>query len=548
MRSRGHVDDPDRLAHVEDEDLAAFPHGPRLEDQLRRLGDAHEVAPYVGVGHRHGPPAGDLFLEDGNGRAGAAEDVAETDGHELVTCLAVHALDEKLCDAFGGAHDVGGPHGLVRRDEDKPLYLRFQGQVDEVARPQDVVQDRLPGVVLLHRHVLVGRGVKDDVGFEALQDPLQGIAVADVRKEALRGQRTEPQLKFLLDLEQVQLAEVEKPHDLGLKTADLPDELGTDGASRARDQDPLAAEKAADPLRIEVDFLPSYEILQPHLPDGIRGDAPLDELADLGDGAIPLARPVADLDDPPHHIAPRRGDGDEDLVELDRQLSDVVDGAQDWNAVDRLALLAGVVVEETHRAVLDPGVVLDLPQHLLGGISRAHDEQPRPLFTVRVEKGEVGRVEETRRDGLLDVYPDQQADPADEHQGDQGIQDEDASRKPLEAPDENQGQCNGPRADHGCRDDVDEVRDARVAPHAAIQADPREDRNLQQDDPWQSLREQRHLLRRDIAFEADDVGQHVGGADQTHVDDEDDPEIPISKQVFHLSCLFLRPRTTGPRR
>ena len=83
MRSRGHVDDPDGLAHVEDEDLAALPHGPRLEDQLSRLGDAHEVAPHVGMGHRHRPAACDLFLEDGDGRAGAAEDVAETDGHEL---------------------------------------------------------------------------------------------------------------------------------------------------------------------------------------------------------------------------------------------------------------------------------------------------------------------------------------------------------------------------------------------------------------------------------------------------------------------------------
>ena len=263
----GHVDDPDRLAHVEDEDLAAFPHGSRLEDQLSRLGNAHEVAHYIGMGHRHGPPLSDLRLEDGNGRAGAAEDVPEADGHESRILPAVHALDEKLCDAFGGPHDVGGPHGLVRRDEYETLHLHFQRQIDEVARPQDVVQHRLPGVVLLHRHVLVGRGVKDDVGFEALQDPLQGIAVADVREEALRGQRSEPQLEFLLDLEQVELAEVEKPHDLRLETADLPDELGADGAPRPRDQNPLAAEKAADPLRVEPDFLPSLRD-PPALPPG----------------------------------------------------------------------------------------------------------------------------------------------------------------------------------------------------------------------------------------------------------------------------------------
>ena len=141
---------------------------------------------------------------------------------------------------------------------------------------------------------------------------------------------------------------------------------------------------------------------------------------------------------------------------------------------------------------------------------------------------------------LLDVDPDQQADPADEHQGDQGIQDEDASGKPLEAPDEYQGQCNGPCADHGRRDDVDEIGDARVAPHAAIQADPREDRDLEQDDPWQGLQEQLHLLRRDIALEADEVGQHGSGADQ-------DASMPmmIQKLMFRSRCFmgpdFFRP-------
>ena len=40
----GQVHDLDRLAHVEDEDLAALAHGGGLEDQLAGLRDGHEVA------------------------------------------------------------------------------------------------------------------------------------------------------------------------------------------------------------------------------------------------------------------------------------------------------------------------------------------------------------------------------------------------------------------------------------------------------------------------------------------------------------------------
>ena len=91
------------------------------------------------------------------------------------------------------------------------------------------------------------------------------------------------------------------------------------------------------------------------------------------------------------------------------------------------------------------------------------------------------------------------------------------------------------------RDDVDEIGDARVAPHAAIQADPREDRDLQQDDPWQGLHEQRHLLRRNIALEADQVGQHVSGADQ----ERRSMPMMIQKFLFFSRCFIVPVYFTG---
>ncbi len=78
----GQVEDAHRLAHVEDEDLAALAHGPGLQHELRRLRDGHEVALHVRVGDRHRPAVGDLVPEDRDHRAGRAEHVAEAHGEE----------------------------------------------------------------------------------------------------------------------------------------------------------------------------------------------------------------------------------------------------------------------------------------------------------------------------------------------------------------------------------------------------------------------------------------------------------------------------------
>ena len=76
----GEVDDPDRLAHVEHEDVAALGDAGGLDHQLHGLGDGHEEARHLGVGDRDRPALLDLALEDRQHRAGAAEDVAEAHG------------------------------------------------------------------------------------------------------------------------------------------------------------------------------------------------------------------------------------------------------------------------------------------------------------------------------------------------------------------------------------------------------------------------------------------------------------------------------------
>src|SRR3989442_10777617 len=67
----GEVHDPDRLAHVEHEILAATTQGARLQHELDGLGDGHEVPAHVRMGDRQRPTRADLREEDGHDAAPA---------------------------------------------------------------------------------------------------------------------------------------------------------------------------------------------------------------------------------------------------------------------------------------------------------------------------------------------------------------------------------------------------------------------------------------------------------------------------------------------
>ncbi len=77
----GQVEDADRLAHLQHEDLAAaVGEHRRLQHQLDGLLHAHEEAGHAGSVTVTGPPVGDLAGEGRDHAAPAAEHVAEADG------------------------------------------------------------------------------------------------------------------------------------------------------------------------------------------------------------------------------------------------------------------------------------------------------------------------------------------------------------------------------------------------------------------------------------------------------------------------------------
>ena len=79
----GQVEDAHRLAHLEHEDVSrAAAEVTRLDHELHRLGNRHEVAGHLRVGDGDRSAALDLIAKDRHHAPGRGEDVAEPDVHE----------------------------------------------------------------------------------------------------------------------------------------------------------------------------------------------------------------------------------------------------------------------------------------------------------------------------------------------------------------------------------------------------------------------------------------------------------------------------------
>jgi hypothetical protein len=79
--------------------------------------------------------------------------------------LAVEFWRIELRDAFGSAHDVGGAHPLSVESQNVLFHAVLFGQARGRYRSFDVVDHAFARIFLHDGHVLVGGGVKEDLGL-----------------------------------------------------------------------------------------------------------------------------------------------------------------------------------------------------------------------------------------------------------------------------------------------------------------------------------------------------------------------------------------------
>ena len=328
----------------------------------------------MGQGHR--AAGADLPLEDRDHRAVGAQDVAETDGHELRAAVR-NGVDDDLRQALAGAHHVGGVHRLVRGDEDKALHIAFHGDLRGLVCAEDVVQDRLLRTEFHERNMLMGRGVDHDVRFILSHDPPEGFLVpdgTDLENHGIADQLPELLLELEEEVVHVVLRDIVK-NQLGRgESQDLPAELRSDGSSAAGNQNNLPGEICLDLGHVQVLLRAAQQVRDVHFP-GLRAfpDAGVDEnVASCFNtgieerGQIPL----------------RRGDRDDDLIDpvFADGVFDIAGSAHHRHPGDGGTLFVRIVVQDRHGGAVSVPAVLYIPDNRCSGISCADYQDSLYIF------------------------------------------------------------------------------------------------------------------------------------------------------------------------
>ena len=147
----------------------------------------------------------------------------------------------------------------------------------------------------------------------------------------------------------------------------------------------------ATAFEVDLDLLAAEHVLDLHRPDlppevEIAGDQLVQPRQRLHRDVLR----AAGLDDLAAHRARRGRDRDQHLVRLvvAQHVREVVGRAEHADAVDAVAALARVVVDEADRRVVQLPVALHLAHHQLPRVAGADDQH---LLAVRDERPDCGR-------------------------------------------------------------------------------------------------------------------------------------------------------------
>src|SRR5262249_2979489 len=167
-----------RRPHAGPTTSPAAGHGARLDHQLGRLQDGHEVANDLGVGDGDRAAGLNLIAEPLDYRARRIEHVAEAHhGEDGGAARRRQRLQDQLGEPLARAHDVGRAHRLVARHEHEALNARFLGHLGEGQRSERVVLQSSERIHFDQWDVLIGGGVVDYLDAEAADGTGDELAV-----------------------------------------------------------------------------------------------------------------------------------------------------------------------------------------------------------------------------------------------------------------------------------------------------------------------------------------------------------------------------------
>ncbi len=369
---------PDRLPHAQHEDLAALAHQRRLHDEHACFLDGHEIARRVLVAHRHRSAGTYLMDEERNHAPAAREHVPEAHRDEARVAGRIVARNHHgLGEALRRTHDAAWPHRLVRGKHHHAFRSHRVRGVDHVARAKNVVLHRFRGECLHVMDVLVRRRVIHDVRTVLPERALQRRRIARVDDGGHDVALGVALPELALDLVDLVLAPAQEHQALHVEAGELPADLASNRATRARDQDGAPHQEAFDLALVELHRLATEEILGAHVADLLQVHRPLDDLEETGGDAEGHARIPAQRHHAAHELTTRRRHRDEDLVHAlcgDRR-GQVRGHADHRNTVETCPAQGLGVIQISDHGVLLGSAIGDLSSQHAAGFAGANDQE-----------------------------------------------------------------------------------------------------------------------------------------------------------------------------
>ena len=395
--------DPHRLAHVEDEYLAAGAERRRLHDQQDRLAGQHHEALHfrVGDGDRLAPDDG--VAEDGRDAAPAVEHVPEPDRQEADPAAAVHCCRHRLADPFARAHHARRVDRLVGGDVDEALGAVFHRGAGHQVAALNVHADCLGRVELENWDVLVRGGVEYDLRPGLREDPADVRFAGDVTEEWYHVEFRKGRAQVVLDVEEVGVVPFQQDQHRRVELGELAAELRADRAARARDHDALAGKDVLHLPRVHLDRLLTGQFVDGQAFQGADIGPVVDQVRHGRDQPhleSEFVEPLVELAEGEGRVGTQEYERGFDSMSHDDRF-DVVERPQHRHALaDRVPVVRFRVDEADDPVVEARGSPQRIKQEV--ALVRAH-HQNRPLSRFRADHLHVESPAAANRDDSADA-------------------------------------------------------------------------------------------------------------------------------------------------
>jgi hypothetical protein len=348
-----------------------------LQNQSDGLGDAHEITLDFGMRDGDRSASGNLVAENAEHAARGIQHIAEAHRAKggAVRGIGLEFAHDEFGEVFRGAHHSGGVHSLIGRDEDEFAATIRGGGTSSHERADRIVADRLGGLALHERHMLVRGGVENESGFPFLKDGSHPFAIADIGGNRFHSRFLEIPHQFLLQHEQGRLRTLDQHQPARAMARQLATKLRANASAGSGDQNNFPADKGIDGPLVDGDGFASQQILGRNMPKKIHRHASLEHHIHGRENVVIDPRLVEQGDG--FLDGHRLGAGYGEKAFCDRHprqnARQILDSAQNLNAVKGASDFRWIVVNETHHPHAKAGFGLDFAGELGSGVPGTND-------------------------------------------------------------------------------------------------------------------------------------------------------------------------------